>query len=330
MVRSIGRLTAAVIVAGINARVASQQASRALPLARRGRRTVRRLTTPKASTDQAPHSHPTGTTGICVVCAARSSPCDVYVLDLDPAFAPIGPGPPARPRRPWRFMGSPGVAMDNRSFMTAETVPLRSYLWRVDVDGRDPPSANRSGRRCRLREPATAPSRDRLVFSRRLLDADVYGMALGQPPQPVAASSFHDFMPQFSPDGRRMVFCSTRSGESVELWIASADGSGAQQLTRGMGRCRARGAGRQMADRSRSTPRRRRASGTSGSSIRTVEHRGRSRRIPAVKTCPDMVSRRAMDLLLAPTGRPSRYLAYASSDGRQGATDARRERTDSA
>ncbi len=77
---------------------------------------------------------------------------------------------------------------------------------------------------------------DRLVFSRSLLDNDVYEMAWGHPPQPVAASSFDDFLPHFSPDGRQIVFCSARSGESFELWIASADGSGARQLTRGLGR----------------------------------------------------------------------------------------------
>jgi dipeptidyl aminopeptidase/acylaminoacyl peptidase len=78
---------------------------------------------------------------------------------------------------------------------------------------------------------------NRLVFSRSLVNLDVYEIAWGHPPQPVAESSFVDFLARFSPDGRQIVFCSNRSGESMALWIASADGSGARQLTRGMGGC---------------------------------------------------------------------------------------------
>jgi len=44
-----------------------------------------------------------------------------------------------------------------------------------------------------------------------------------------------DFEPTFSPDGRRLAFASRRSGEAVEIWSASADGSNPQQLTHGPG-----------------------------------------------------------------------------------------------
>jgi Tol biopolymer transport system component len=53
--------------------------------------------------------------------------------------------------------------------------------------------------------------------------------------RPVLASGLREFHPDFSPDGQRLAFCSSRSGESVEIWLASADGSNAQQLTRGPG-----------------------------------------------------------------------------------------------
>jgi hypothetical protein len=45
-------------------------------------------------------------------------------------------------------------------------------------------------------------------------------------------SSFWDSQPQFSPDGTRLVFASSRSGDDLlHLWTAAADGSGARQLT---------------------------------------------------------------------------------------------------
>jgi eukaryotic-like serine/threonine-protein kinase len=46
-----------------------------------------------------------------------------------------------------------------------------------------------------------------------------------------ATSDRWNFHPQISPDGRRLVFQSTRSGQ-YELWLAARDGSGARPLTR--------------------------------------------------------------------------------------------------
>ena len=40
----------------------------------------------------------------------------------------------------------------------------------------------------------------------------------------------------FSHDGQRLVFSSARGGEEREIWTARADGTGARQLTRGLGR----------------------------------------------------------------------------------------------
>ena len=55
-------------------------------------------------------------------------------------------------------------------------------------------------------------------------------------PRPVLVSSFWDIQPQFSPDGTQLVFTSSRSGEALDIWLASADGSNPRQLTHGPGR----------------------------------------------------------------------------------------------
>jgi len=52
----------------------------------------------------------------------------------------------------------------------------------------------------------------------------------------VARSSVKDTNAQFSPDGRRIAFCSARSGDAIEVWVAGADGSQPERLTRGPGR----------------------------------------------------------------------------------------------
>jgi len=51
-----------------------------------------------------------------------------------------------------------------------------------------------------------------------------------RPPVRLIASTMPDDSPQFSPDGRRIVFVSQRSG-SYELWLADSQGSNLTQLT---------------------------------------------------------------------------------------------------
>ena len=110
-----------------------------------------------------------------------------------------------------------------------------SYLWRVDVNGGAAPE------RIEIAGidafwPYTSPAGDRLAFTRKSHDADVYRFEPGRPAQPVAPSPLFDGMPQFSPDGRRIAFCSLRSGDAMEVWVADADGSAPEQLTHGPGR----------------------------------------------------------------------------------------------
>ena len=81
--------------------------------------------------------------------------------------------------------------------------------------------------------PALSAEGHRLAFSRYFNSAGVY--TLESAPRPVLVSSFWDIQPQFSPDGTHLVFTSSRSGESLNIWLASADGSNAHQLTHGPG-----------------------------------------------------------------------------------------------
>ena len=66
-------------------------------------------------------------------------------------------------------------------------------------------------------------------------DSDVYRFTAGPPRTRVLSSTFPDAETRFSPDGRRLAFFSLRGGDTLEVWLAAADGSGAQQLTHGPG-----------------------------------------------------------------------------------------------
>jgi WD40 repeat protein len=79
-----------------------------------------------------------------------------------------------------------------------------------------------------------APLRNRLAFSRDLSASSPYRFRFDQPSQPLAASTLIEGTLAFSADGGRIAYCA-RSGQSTEVWIAGADGSAPQQLTRGPG-----------------------------------------------------------------------------------------------
>jgi Tol biopolymer transport system component/DNA-binding winged helix-turn-helix (wHTH) protein len=73
----------------------------------------------------------------------------------------------------------------------------------------------------------------RIVYSRLLRDVNIWSLDLDQPgsaPRRFIASTRDDYTPDYSPDGRKIVFASTRSGSS-EIWLANANGSNPTQLT---------------------------------------------------------------------------------------------------
>lgn len=78
--------------------------------------------------------------------------------------------------------------------------------------------------------------RSRLAYTRAIKDHNIWRIesdapdALFGPPRLFITSTRTDFNPQFSPDGSRIAFESTRSG-SMEIWVANSDGSTEMQLT---------------------------------------------------------------------------------------------------
>jgi Tol biopolymer transport system component len=75
-----------------------------------------------------------------------------------------------------------------------------------------------------------------LVYSEISSDVNIWRANLSSPgraadsPAPAIVSTRKDFNPQFSPDGKRVVFCSDRAG-NLEIWVSNVDGSNAMQLT---------------------------------------------------------------------------------------------------
>jgi Tol biopolymer transport system component len=192
----------------------------------------RRITTPRTPTyDDYPALSVDGHRLAYASCDTQNfARCHIFILDLDSNLAPKG-----NPRRLTRFPAWVlGLAWspDEQSVIYGDNILLR--LFRLAVSGEDPPEpievAGFGGR-----SPTTNASRNRLAFSQLREDADIWRFEEGRTSQPVFASTFRDYNPDLSPDGRRLVLESGRSGERQEIWLAEADGSNPVQLTRGPG-----------------------------------------------------------------------------------------------
>jgi len=154
------------------------------------------------------------------------------VLDLDADLAPVGT--PRRLTSMGAQMEGLAWARDGKTLVFGSVQGTFRYVFRVAIDGRAP-AERLEVAGLGARRPATVPSRDRLVFERSKDDSDIYRLDLPGPERAVSTSSLVERTPVFSPDGRHIAFCSARSGETMKIWVAAADGSQARVLTHDMG-----------------------------------------------------------------------------------------------
>jgi Tol biopolymer transport system component/tRNA A-37 threonylcarbamoyl transferase component Bud32 len=158
--------------------------------------------------------------------------CDLYLLELDAAMTPVGAARRLTTQASTHIGGLAWTRDGASVIYTSAFTANHTYLWRIAIEGNQSPERlELAGMGAWL--PATARGRDLLMFSRDPANADVYRFVAGRSPARILSSSFDEYEPGFSPDGRRIVFSSARSGETLNVWVADADGSGARQLTHG-------------------------------------------------------------------------------------------------
>ncbi len=153
--------------------------------------------------------------------------CAVRIMDVD------GNGIPASASRALTTqpVKPSGLAWnrDGTSIIFVYGGPGPFHLWRVGTDQR-----HREERidiaGPQVEYPAANGSHDRLVFAQFQWDRHLYRFNEGRAAEQVAPSSTFEQDPGLSPDGRWTAFVSGRSGNAA-LWVASADGSNARQVT---------------------------------------------------------------------------------------------------
>jgi Tol biopolymer transport system component len=107
-------------------------------------------------------------------------------------------------------------------------------LWRIALDGSGQPQLLPTS--IQGLHPAISRQGNRLAYTRMLRDTNIWRVEVpglnrkASEPINLISSTYDDEAPQYSPDGKRVVFASARSGHP-EIWVCESDGSNALQLT---------------------------------------------------------------------------------------------------
>lgn len=176
---------------------------------------------------------------------ATRSVGDLYLLPLGAGYTANGALVQLTHER--RLVGGPAwnARGDRIYYSTGGGALSYRTLRAIDIDP-DHPERRFESAPLHAGEHATALSSagDRLVYARAQRDTNIWRLALpgtspgaagggaAAKPTPTVAfsSTFDEHNPDFSADGQRITFTSTRSG-SEEIWVVNADGSGAAQMT---------------------------------------------------------------------------------------------------
>lgn len=166
-----------------------------------------------------------------------TSPGALFVLPLGAGFMPIGPPSEIVNPAP-RYVGSLAWGADQASVLYS--VGAHGAMSRLELVRLGSRRLSSVG----LPEPLpfgdqatgldVAPS-GRVVYVRRQRDTGFWSLDPASPAAGMTAlsqfeSSFDEWAPHHAPDGRRLVFVSSRSGTS-EIWIANIDGTNPRQMT---------------------------------------------------------------------------------------------------
>jgi len=193
-------------------------------------REKRRLTFPPADYpgDVYPALSPDGGT-LAFVRIQGAAAQDVYLEACG------GGKPSAEPRRltfDERNVNGIDWTPDGRSVIFSSNRSGTYEMWRIPASGGQP-------ERLALGDgdhPSISRDGHRLAFSRSISDYNIWrasgpaATGKGTPPTRLIASTQSEYQPQFSFDGKRIVFGSSRSG-SFEIWVCDSEGLNPVQLT---------------------------------------------------------------------------------------------------
>jgi eukaryotic-like serine/threonine-protein kinase len=193
----------------------------------------RRLTSPPAKSvgDIGPAFSPDGRT-LAFVRLVGALTSDLYLLTLSNDLKPIGE-PTQITFNNWS-VHNPVWTSDGREIIFPSNRGGSFSLWRTAAS-----AAGQPQRLASVGEGAdelTISRPGRLVYTRSRYDIGIWRLQVpgshgkATPPMNFIPSTHSEYLPQFSPDGKRIAFESGRSG-SEEIWVCDSDGSNPVPLT---------------------------------------------------------------------------------------------------
>ena len=188
---------------------------------------VRRLTSPPAqAADVGGGFSPDGRHLAFLRLSSGNPQGNIYIQDLDDERQPTGE--PRALTTDGTQLGPPAWTPDGEELLFPSNRTGRSGLWRMSAGGGTPVRVPLAG--TDPRQPAAHGNR--LAYVQQTADTNIWAVPTSGTGEPVriVSSTLNDMTPDYSPDGRRIAFCSDRSG-SLEIWVAASDGSRPEQLT---------------------------------------------------------------------------------------------------
>jgi len=154
----------------------------------------------------------------------------LWVLSLSAAMQPEGE--PQRIDEQQHTITSAEWLPESREIIFAAGATNVSTLFRIST-GRGAREQPLPGTGSSASTPSVSSRGNRLAYVNGTTDANFWAVDLTMRtavPDRALSSSFRDVSPQFSPDGKRVAFYSTRSG-TTQVWTANRDGSQSAALT---------------------------------------------------------------------------------------------------
>jgi Tol biopolymer transport system component/DNA-binding winged helix-turn-helix (wHTH) protein len=174
----------------------------------------------------------------CVVVFSRFSSeddSDLFLLELSESAVPTSE--PRRITLEKHFTAGLAWTADSRSIVFASGQSHSPSLWKLDLSrGLRPGKLQRLAFAGQGVADPTISRQGRLVYEQFNVDVDVLRLDVDgdrqaqKPAVRLISSTRLDHDARYSHDGKRIAFCSNRSG-SLALWVCDSDGSNAAQLT---------------------------------------------------------------------------------------------------
>jgi Tol biopolymer transport system component len=153
---------------------------------------------------------------------------NVWVLPLSKTLEPKGE--PRELPTGNSYAGGAAWTGNGREILFSAGLDMLSAIYRIPADGTG--KARRlEGLGDGVQDAAISAAGRRLAFSRSFRNSNIWRLEISTGAvHQLIASTFREVFPQYSPDGKRIVFYSNRSGTN-QIWVCDADGSNAVQLT---------------------------------------------------------------------------------------------------